>query len=60
MIENHLTASRKCGMIAKKVKKVNQLRRRFLLEQFGWNGALSADCAGMNNPGFLTDKKFTK
>ena len=44
-------------MIAKKVKKVNQLRGRFL---FGWNGALSADCAGMNNPGFLTDKKFTK
>lgn len=32
MIENHLTASRKCGMIAMKVKKVNQLRRRFLLE----------------------------
>ena len=32
MIENRLTASRKCGMIAKKVKKVNQLRRRFLLE----------------------------
>ncbi len=32
MIENHLTASRKCGMITKKVKKVNQLRRRFLLE----------------------------
>lgn len=32
MIENHLTASRKRGMIVKKVKKVNQLRRRFLLE----------------------------
>lgn len=32
MIKNHLTASRKCGMIAKEVKKVNKLRRRFLLE----------------------------
>ena len=53
MIENHLTASRKCGMIAKKVKKVNRLRRRFLprIVRMEWS-AVSRQCRDEQLPAF--------